>query len=91
MAKRDRLQVLYDILKVIQNKPGIKPTHIMYKANLSSKMLSEYLGELVSRGFVVQDTGKDERSKLYELSEKGHAYVANYSVVQDFVETYGLD
>jgi predicted transcriptional regulator len=91
MAKRDRLQVLYDILKVIQNKPAIKPTHIMYKANLSSKMLSEYLQDLVSRNFVLETIGKDKRSKTYDLSEKGHAYVSNYSVVQEFVETYGLD
>jgi predicted transcriptional regulator len=46
--KRDRLQVIYDILKVIKEKNGrIKPTHILYKSNLSHQMMDEYLRELL--------------------------------------------
>ena len=34
--KRDRLQVIFDILKTISEKSGrIKPTHILYKSNMS--------------------------------------------------------
>ena len=59
--KRDRLKVIYDILKVIQNKNGkIKPTHIIYKANLSHSMLDEYLKDLIVKGFVEEK--KDKKS-----------------------------
>ncbi|MFT4343774.1 MAG: winged helix-turn-helix domain-containing protein, partial [Candidatus Woesearchaeota archaeon] len=51
--KRNRLEVIYDILVAIRNKNGrIKPTHILYKSNLSHKMMNEYLSDLIEKGFV---------------------------------------
>ena len=48
--KRDRLQVIYDILKAISLKNGqIKPTHILYKSNLSHQMMEEYLQFIANR------------------------------------------
>jgi len=57
--KRSRLEIIRDILVVIREKNGkIKPTHILYKSNLSHQMMDEYLQELISKGFVVEKTGK---------------------------------
>jgi len=64
-AKRDKLQVIYDILKAISDKNGkIKPTHILYKANLSHQMLEDYLTELIQKGFVIELNKKE--GKLYQ-------------------------
>jgi len=53
MRKRDRLEVIHDFLRIIQeNNNSIKPTPLLRKSNLSSQSFSEYLGELVSKGFV---------------------------------------
>jgi len=88
--KRNRLQVIYDILNAIQNKNGkIKPTHIMYKANLSHQMLEEYLGHLISNGFIHEVETKEGKS--YSLADKGFHYLSKYSTILDFMETFGLE
>ncbi len=88
-AKRDRLQVIHDILKVIQDKNGkIKPTHILYKANLSHQMLEEYLNELITKGFITEENSKN--GKTYSMTEKGFDFLSRYKLINQFVETFGL-
>lgn len=88
--KRDRIRVIYDILKAIHDKNGkIKPTHILYKANLSHEMLQEYLGELISKGFVIENATK--QGKTYSLTENGFNYLNKYKLISDFVESFGLN
>lgn len=88
-AKRDRLQVIHDILKAIQDKNGlIKPTHILYKANLSSQMLSEYLRDLIEREFIVETP--TTRGRTYSLTEKGFHYLREYKTIVEFIDVFGL-
>ena len=69
-ARRSRLELIYDILLAIQNKGGqIKPTHLMYKSNLSHKLLNHYLEELMTKELVaVEEIGTRGRP--------GHALLA---------------
>ncbi|MCF7862139.1 hypothetical protein K9M79_07925 [Candidatus Woesearchaeota archaeon] len=85
--KRERLQIIHDILKAIQNGKN-KPTHIMYKANLSHQMLEEYLKDLISRELISVE--KLKRGKNYELTEKGHKYVQEYRMIEGFIDSFGL-
>ena len=87
--KRDRLQVIFDILKTISEKSGrIKPTHILYKSNLSHQMMDEYLGELKEKGFVVENI--DKKSKTYSITQKGLEYIKEYKLIINFTESFGL-
>jgi predicted transcriptional regulator len=87
--KRDKLQVIYDILRAIEDKNGrIRPTHILYKSNLSHQMMEEYLQELISKSFVVVHQGKNQ--KTYSLTQKGFDYVNRYRLIIDFVDSFGL-
>jgi predicted transcriptional regulator len=87
--KRDKLQVIHDMLKVIGDRNGmIKPTHIMYKSNLSHKMMDEYLKELISNGFVVENDEK--KGKTYSLTDKGFDYLNKYKLIVDFMDSFGL-
>ncbi len=89
--KRDRLEIIHDILRVIQDtKAVVRPTHIMYKSNLSHPMLTEYIDELKTKGFLVESTDKNGK-KSYELTEKGHSYLRDYGIIRGFVDSYGLD
>jgi predicted transcriptional regulator len=88
--KRDRLEVIYDILNVIRSKNGtIKPTHILYKSNLSHQMMEEYLGDLINRGFVEEKKAKDDR-RTYSLTPKGFEYLNQYRYISDFMTSFGL-
>lgn len=90
MKKRSKLQVIHDILKAIQHQDGkIKPTHILYKSNLSHQMMDEYLDELISKDFIVQHN--TEKSKTYSLTDKGHKYVEKYKMIEEFTTSFGLD
>lgn len=91
--KRDRLQIIHDILLAIKAKGGtIKPTHLLYKSNLSHKMMSEYLQELMSKNFVLEgEQGKKKKSRVYELSDRGYDYLAEYRTVTRFIESFGLE
>jgi len=87
--KRDRLQIVHDILKAVQDKNGrIKPTHILYKSNLSHQMLDEYLGELLSKGFLIENSTKT--GKTYSITQKGFEYLQKYRTIVDFIDSFGL-
>lgn len=87
--KRDRLQIIYDILKAVQGKDGrIRPTHILYKSNLSPQMLDEYLQELIEKKFIAEH--RSSSGKSYSLMEKGFEYLQKYRLVVEFVDSFGL-
>lgn len=88
--KRDRLQIIHDILKAIQDKNNrIRPTHILYKSNLSHQMMEEYLKELMDKGFVIEN--KDGTGKTYSLTQKGYDYLNKYKLIADFTDSFGLE
>jgi len=76
----------------IQNKGGrIKPTHLLYKANLSYQLLSEYLEELQGKGMVSEElVGKKKVKKEILLTEKGYEFLDKYSQMKQFQESFGL-
>jgi predicted transcriptional regulator len=88
--KRNKLQIIHDILSVINQKNRrIKPTHILYKSNLSYSMMEQYLNELIAGGMIKQiQAGKN---KTYEITQKGVNYLSQYSLVQNFTESFGLE
>lgn len=90
MTKRDKLEVIHDILKVISEKDGkIRPTHILYKANLSHQMLDEYIKELTLKEFLIELPLN--KGKTYKLTTKGFNYLNQYKLIKEFTNSFGLD
>ena len=87
--KRNRLEIIRDILEVIKNKQGrIKPTHILYKSNLSYLMMEEYLKELIDKEFIIEQTST--QGKTYRVTDKGMTYLEKYKMVSEFTSSFGL-
>ncbi|MDD3175809.1 MAG: winged helix-turn-helix domain-containing protein [Candidatus Nanoarchaeia archaeon] len=88
--RRSRVQIIFDILNSIKIKGGtIKPTHLLYKSNLSHNMMNEYLIELIGKEFVTEHLAKT--GKMYSLTRKGYEYLSEYDKVQRFMDSFGLD
>ena len=88
--KRGRLDIIEDMLKAIQKKGGeIKPTHLMYKSNLSYKQMNIYLEELMEKDFV-EKKQLDER-ELIVIKDRGYHFLSKINEMRQFEETFGLD
>lgn len=88
--KRTRLEVIRDILEVIKAKNGrIKPTHILYKSNLSYQMMEDYLSELIEKELIREQKTKNGRT--YILTDKGFAFLAEYHRIKDFTSSFGFE
>lgn len=88
--KRNRLEIIRDILIVIkQRQGGVKPTHILYKSNLSYAMMEEYLTELLEKEFIVQER-RDKGHRAYVITEKGLKYLEQYRLIAEFSDSFGL-
>lgn len=90
--KRGRLQIIHDILGAIRDKGGtIKPTHLLYKSNLSHQMMNEYLKDLIKKEFITEEISPKNNSKTFSLTSKGYDYLSEYKKVIKFVESFGLE
>jgi predicted transcriptional regulator len=87
--KRERLDVIKDILNAIKEKRQIKPTRLLYSSNLSPQMFKNYLNELISKGFINLEIDKDEK-KTFSLTKKGFNFLNEYKVIENFIENFGL-
>ena len=88
--KRDRLEVIRDILTVIKDQHNsIKPTRLLRRSNLSSTSFHDYYGELLAKGFVkefIDAKGK----KFVTLTDKGFNYLSRYQFIREFIEQFEL-
>ena len=87
--KRERLEVIKDILISIRENKKIKPTRLLYASNLSPQMFKEYINELISKGFISLDIDEKEK-KTFSLTVKGNNFLEEYRIIENFVENFGL-
>lgn len=86
-AKRSRMSILADILKIVKSSGDIKPTHILYKANLSHPRMKKYLGILMDGGFIEEVKGK---RVVYRITEKGEKFVSEIKKVEKLSDAFGV-
>lgn len=87
--KRERLEVIKDILITIRDNRQIKPTRLLYASNLSPQMFKEYINELIGKSFIKLDID-DKEKKTFSLTKKGQEFLQEYKVIENFVENFGL-
>jgi len=87
--KRERLEVIRDILKTVREGRKIKPTRLLYSSNLSPQMFKDYVDELLLKGFVETEIDKKEK-KFFKISAKGNDFLEQYKAIENFVQNFGL-
>jgi len=89
--KRDKLDIVSDILIAIMNKGGrIKPTHLLYKSNLSHEGMKKYISELKEKSMILEETDKDGKSKKFVITERGFKFLEDYKKVKEFTQSFGF-
>lgn len=89
VKKRERLDVIKDVLMAIRENRNIKPTRLLYASNLSPQMFKEYVNELIGKGFIKLDVDEEEK-KTFSLTKKGNDFLEEYKVIENFVKSFGL-
>lgn len=87
--KRERLEVIRDILQTIMQNREIKPTRLLYASNLSPQMFKEYINELLSKKFIKFEISKKDK-KTFSLTKKGQDFLQEYKTIENFIENFGL-
>jgi len=89
VKRRGRLEIIADILRSIQNKGGkIKPTHLLYKSNLSHAKLKEYVDVLLNKGMIEEQQVKGR--KMFFMKEQGHKFLLEFERIKEFSDSFGL-
>jgi len=84
--RRSKLDIYFDILFAIQQedtKEGVKPTIIQYKSGMSYDKVMRHLK-------VLQEKKLISKKEYYHITEKGHVFLSEYSMVKDFVDRMDL-
>jgi len=69
-VRRGELDIISDILEMAEG--GAKKTHLVYRANLNSKVLKRYLRKLFEYGFIRIE------GRFYVTTKKGAEFLYNY-------------
>jgi len=84
--RRSKLDIYFAILNAVQQEEtdtGAKPTRIQYKSGMSYDKVARHLKVLQEKKLVI-------KKEYYHMTEKGHKFLAEYSMVRDFVERMDL-
>jgi predicted transcriptional regulator len=86
--KREKLEIIRDILLVINKSRLVKPTKLLSSSNLSPQMFKEYVNMLLQKNFINEELIKEKRS--FSLTKKGKEFLSEYRVIENLIENFGL-
>ena len=86
--QRSVLRINLDILNAVRDEGDAKPTHILYRANLSHERLVKYLDDLTAKGLIEMKQEGDNRT--YSITPKGVGFLIEMRKAESFVQGFGL-
>ena len=84
-GNRGWLEIIYFILVVC--KKGSLKTHIMYKCNLNSKQIDQYIQFLLDKQLLERDLeSSNSKRYTYKTSEVGRRYINAYNQLAEIFD-----
>ncbi len=87
--KRERLEIIRDIIVAIRDNRQIKPTRLLYASNLSPQMFKDYVDELLKKKFIKLEISEKQK-KFFSLTKKGYDFLQEYRIIENFIKNFGL-
>lgn len=88
VKKREKLEIIRDILLAVKGEEEIKPTRLLYSSNLSPQMFKEYINLLLRKEFIKESLVKEKKS--FSLTNKGRHFLEEYRVIENLIKNFGL-
>ena len=85
-GNRGWLEIINLMLTVCER--GALKTHIMYKCNLNSKQLQQYMDFMLSRGLVKSEEEGEAKRTVYVTTDRGRRLRAAYD---ELAAIFGID
>lgn len=86
---RSKGRIFSDILTAVKLEGSARPTHILYKANLSHDRLTKYLGMLEDSGLL--NRKMDGERAEYSITAKGEQFLVEFRRMEAFADAFGLE
>jgi predicted transcriptional regulator len=85
--RRSKLDIQLEVLKAVK-KGVVKPTRIMYAANMSWNPVRKILVDLVDRGLlsVIENTVGKRVNRRFEITEKGISVLTYFEGARELVD-----
>lgn len=80
-GNRGWIEIIEIILETCEK--GSLSTHIMYKCNLNSKQLKQYIQFLLTHKLIENIKDSGSKRPLYKTTERGRQYIIAYKQLQD--------
>ena len=88
VQRRSKVQIVYDLLMAAKQKGKIKPTHLLYKGNLSHIRLKEYIDELIQKKLLSKIS--EDNHTYYRITEQGVKFISDIEKMKEITEAFGL-
>jgi predicted transcriptional regulator len=85
LKNRSKVDIIYDILASAVDG-GVKKTHIMYKANLSSEQMKFYFHTLVTHSLLTSDRDSED-NLIYKTTHKGVKFLQCCIQIKSLIST----
>jgi predicted transcriptional regulator len=85
LKNRSKVDIIYDILASAVDG-GVKKTHIMYKANLSSEQMKFYFHTLVAHSLLTSDRDSED-NLIYKTTHKGVKFLQCFIQIKSLIST----
>lgn len=82
LKNRSKLDIIYDVL--VSAIGGVKKTHIMSRANLSSEQMGFYFTSLLSYSLIGESRDTDD-NPVYRTTEKGLKFIECCSQIKTLI------
>ena len=76
------------LLAIIKKGGIIKPTHLLYKSNLSYKRMLPILEELEKKELIYKEEKGNKKS--YIITDEGRKFVQEYKRMKEFIDSFGF-